>query len=110
MKLTQNTTAVAIMNQAFGDDWLEKITDTFGYQTQVVNPDWVEPEGFDENSDTTESFMDNPTDRTSFLDAILLDEGLQGVLDRMLEVDVQVYKRERRAAFDQAREAIKASV
>lgn len=133
MNLTQNKTAIAIMNQAFGDDWLDNITNTFGYQTQVVNPDYVPAVGseflYDEqtlepvldkdgnqvpNPDYVpavgEQFMDNPTDRTSFLDAVLLDNGLQGVLDRMLEVDVQKYRKERRAAFDQAKEAIKASI
>ena len=133
MNLTQNTTAVAIMNQAFGEDWLANITDAFGYQTEIVNEDYVPAVGseflYDEKtlepvldedgnqvpnpahkSAIGEQFMDNPQDRTSFLDAVILDNGLQGVLDRMLEVDVQKYRKERRAAFDQARVAIKGSV
>jgi hypothetical protein len=133
MNLTQNKTAVAIMNQAFGEDWLVNITDAFGYQTEIVNPEYVPAQGneflyneqtmepvLDEDGKETpnpdyvaaigEQFMDNPQDRTSFLDAVILDNGLQGVLDRMLEVDVQKYRKERRAAFDQARVAIKGSV
>lgn len=115
MNLTQNTTAVAIMNQAFGNDWLDNITDAFGYQTSVVNPDYIHATYNQETLEVIteavgEEFIENPTDRTAFLDVILLDKGLQGVLDRMLEVDVQKYRSERKVAFVQAREAIKSTI